>query len=96
MSDAISDPVLSVFDINGNLVAQNFAWGNQDVTGADQPTITAADITGTDTTVGAFSLAALSPDTALIANLPPGQYTFQVTSASNGTGEALGEVYELP
>jgi len=96
VSDAISDPVLSVFDINGNLVAQNFAWGNQDVTGADQPTITAADITGTDTTVGAFSLAALSPDTALIANLPPGQYTFQVTSASNGTGEALGEVYELP
>ena len=47
-------------------------------------------------TVGAFTLASGSADTALIANLPPGSYTFQVTSASNATGEALGEVYELP
>ena len=30
------------------------------------------------------------------ANLPPGSYTFQITSAGNATGEALGEVYELP
>ncbi|HZZ20517.1 MAG TPA: putative Ig domain-containing protein [Opitutaceae bacterium] len=96
VNDAISDPVLSVFDFNGNLVAQNFAWSNQDVAGADQPSITAADITATDTTVGAFALSAPSPDTALIASLPPGQYTFQVTSASGTTGEALGEVYEMP
>jgi len=96
VSDAISDPVLSVFDVNGTLVAQNFAWSNQDVTGADQASIAPQDITSNDATVGAFSLGANSPDTALIANLPPGSYTFQVTSASNATGEALGEVYELP
>ncbi|MGD0716368.1 MAG: hypothetical protein ABSB24_19680 [Gaiellaceae bacterium] len=49
--------------------------------------------------VAAAAVVALSvgsADTALIANLPPGAYTFQVTSASNTTGEALGEVYELP
>ncbi|HEY5228914.1 MAG TPA: putative Ig domain-containing protein, partial [Opitutaceae bacterium] len=96
VNDAIADPVLSVFDINGNLVAQNLAWSNQDIAGADQPTISPADISSTGASVGAFSLSAPSPDTALIANLPPGSYTFQVTSASNGTGEALGEVYELP
>jgi hypothetical protein len=28
--------------------------------------------------------------------LPPGAYTFEVTSVSNATGEALGEIYEIP
>jgi uncharacterized delta-60 repeat protein len=96
VNDAIADPVLSVFDANGNIVAQNFAWSNQDIVGSEQATITAQDITTNGTSVGAFALSATSADTALIANLPPGSYTFQVTSAGNGTGEALGEVYELP
>jgi hypothetical protein len=96
ITDEIPDPVLSVFDANGNLVATNFSWTNQTVAGPDQPSIYASDITATDTSVGAFTLSASSPDTALIANLPPGAYTFQVTSASGTTGEALGEVYELP
>ena len=77
------------------MVAQNLAWGNQAVVGLDQATVEAQDITAADASVGAVALTA-SGDTALIANLPPGQYTFQVTSASNATGEALGEVYELP
>ena len=96
VADAIADPVLSVFDENGTLVAQNFAWSKQTITGADQATISAQDLTTTESSVGAFALSALSPDTALIANLPPGAYTFQVTSASEAMGEALGEVYELP
>jgi uncharacterized delta-60 repeat protein len=96
VNDSVADPVLSVFDTNGNIVAQNFAWSNQDIVGADQATLTAQDISSNGATVGAFTLASGSADTALIANLPPGSYTFQVTSASNGTGEALGEVYELP
>jgi uncharacterized delta-60 repeat protein len=96
VSDAIADPVLSVFDENGTVVAQNLSWSNQAITGSDQATVEAQDITAADASVGAFALSASSPDTALIANLPPGAYTFQVTSASNATGEALGEVYELP
>ncbi len=96
VSDSIADPVLSVFDENGNIVAQNFSWSNQAITGADQATIEAQDVMNADSSVGAFTLSGLNPDTALIANLPPGAYTFQVTSASNSTGEALGEVYELP
>ena len=96
VGDALSDPVLSVFDENGNVVAQNLGWSSQAITGADQASITAQDITDVGTGVGAFTLAAGSGDTALIANLPPGSYTFQVTSSSNATGEALGEVYEIP
>jgi uncharacterized delta-60 repeat protein len=96
VTDSISDPVLSVYDENGNLVAHNAAWTTQVSAGVDQPVITADDITNNDGAVGAFALTSLSPDTAVIANLPPGAYTFEVTSASAATGEALGEVYELP
>jgi uncharacterized delta-60 repeat protein len=96
VTDSIADPVLSVFDENGNIVAQNFSWSNQAIAGAEQAVIEAQDIMTADSGVGAFALSAANPDTALIANLPPGAYTFQVTSASNSTGEALGEVYELP
>jgi uncharacterized delta-60 repeat protein len=96
VTDAIADPVLSVFDSNGNLVAQNFNWNNQTITGAYQDTVVAQDITNADSSVGAFTLSSQNADTALLADLPPGAYTFQVTSASNATGEALGEVYELP
>jgi uncharacterized delta-60 repeat protein len=96
VADAIADPVLSVFDENGTVVAQNTAWSNQSIVGSAQAAIQPQDIMNADSSVGAFVLSGLSADTALIANLPPGQYTFQVTSASNATGEALGEVYELP
>jgi hypothetical protein len=92
----LADPVLGVFDANGNLVASNQSWGTQVIAGPDQESVTAADIISADTSAGAFALVAGSADCALIANLPPGTYTFEVTSASNSTGEALGEVYELP
>jgi hypothetical protein len=85
-----------VYDSGGNLVAENNAWGTQISAGADQGVVTASGIASAASSVGAFSLAAGSADTALIANLPPGSYTFEVTSASNSTGQALGEVYQLP
>jgi uncharacterized delta-60 repeat protein len=96
VTDCLPDPVLNVFDANGNLVAQNQDWTNQSVSGAYQPAISAADIVATDANTGAFALSAQNPDTAVIVNLPPGAYTFEVTSASNSTGEALAEVYEIP
>jgi len=92
----LADPVLSVYDAGGNLVASNRAWGVQVQAGPYQQGVTAAGITSADAAAGAFPLAAGSTDTALIASLPPGSYTFEVTSASNSTGQALGEVYELP
>jgi uncharacterized delta-60 repeat protein len=96
VTGVIPDPVLSVFDSNGNLVAQNLVWTSQTVSGPDQAAISPADITNADVSVGAFALSGQNSDTALIANLQPGAYTFQVTSASGIAGEALGEVYELP
>ena len=92
----LPDPVLSVYDSGGNLVAQNFSWTSQAATGTDQPAIAASDITAADASVGAFALSTQNSDTALIANLQPGAYTFVITSASDSTGAVLGEVYELP
>ena len=37
-----------------------------------------------------------SEDAALIATLPPGSYTAQVSGVGNTTGIAIVEVYELP
>ncbi|HXQ80244.1 MAG TPA: putative Ig domain-containing protein [Opitutaceae bacterium] len=92
----LADPVLSVYDAGGNLVARNLKWGSQAVAGRYQANVGATDIGAAEASVGAFALAPGSADTALIASLPPGAYTFQVTSAGNSTGQALGEVYELP
>lgn len=96
VANALADPVLRVFDAGGNLVASNLSWGTQVAAGPDQESVTAAGIVSAESSTGAFALGAGSADTALIASLPPGSYTFEVTSASNSTGEALGEVYELP
>jgi uncharacterized delta-60 repeat protein len=96
VTDAIPDPMLQVYDQNNNLVAQNAVWTTQTVTGPYQTPTTAAGITAADSSVGAFELFSQNADTAVLADLPPGSYTFQITSASSATGEALGEVYELP
>ena len=96
VTGVLPDPVLSVYNSSGTLVAQNLAWTNQTSLGTDQPVIAANDITAQDAVVGAFALSTANTDTALIANLPPGAYTFQITSASQTSGAALGEVYELP
>jgi len=91
----LPDPVLSVYNTTGTLVAQNYFWGTQIVASSVQPAISAGDITTESASVGAAALLSGSNDTALIANLPPGAYTAQVSSASGSTGQALVEVYEL-
>jgi hypothetical protein len=55
-----------------------------------------ASLAATFASVGAFSLNAGSKDAALVTALAPGSYTVQVSGVSNGTGEALVEIYEVP
>jgi len=45
--------------------------------------------------VGAFALGDGSADCAIVATLPPGAYTAQVSGTNNSTGIALVEIYEL-
>jgi hypothetical protein len=46
--------------------------------------------------VGAFALPNASRDAALVATLPAGSYTAQVSGVGGLTGDAIIEVYELP
>jgi len=45
--------------------------------------------------VGAFTLQAGRADAALIATLPAGAWTIQVSGADGGSGVVLVEVYDL-
>ena len=79
------------------VIATNTGWGNTSTRGPStvQATITAATA-ATFSQLGAFSINANSADCALVATLPPGSYTAQVTGLNNTTGIALVEIYEVP
>ena len=85
VTDALPDPVLRIYDEAGTLLLSNDDWGTYygDVVGASFAT------------AGAFALPQGSADAAFVVQLPPGRYTFQLSSADNRTGVALLEAYEL-
>lgn len=86
LSGTLADPVLSLLDGRGVEIARNVGW----TLGAD-----ALDLPGLSAGAGAFKLPADSADSALVLRLAPGSYTIRVTSASDASGAALTEIYEL-
>ncbi len=79
---ALVDPKLEIYDSNGAKVFENDNWN--------------ASLATVFTGVGAFSLPNASRDAALVATLPAGSYTAQVSGVGGLTGDAIIEVYELP
>jgi hypothetical protein len=86
VAGVLANPTLSLFNGSGAVLASNTGWG----TGNFQAQLANAAIS-----VGAFALQAGSADSALIASLPAGAYTVQVSGVNNSTGIALAEIYEL-
>ena len=86
VSDILAQPLLTLFDASGTVIASNAGWGT--APNADSIATAAA-------TVGAFALPVDSQDSAILASLPPGAYTAQVAGSAGSTGIALAEVYEL-
>jgi hypothetical protein len=82
----LAQPSLSLYDSSGDLLATNTGWGSA----SNAPAISNAAAM-----VGAFALPTGSADSALLVNLPPGNYTMQISGANQSTGVALGEVYEI-
>ncbi len=82
VTGVLADPQLQIFG-GGSLVVENDNWGGTPalITAAGQ--------------VGAFPLDAASRDAAVVATLPPGAYTAQVSGAGGGTGVALVELYDV-
>ncbi len=83
VSDALTDPQLSLYDARGTLVASNDNWSDK-------------KIAALSARVGAFPLPENSRDSALLLTLPPGAYTAHVRGANNSTGIALVELYDIP
>ncbi len=82
----LTQPALTLF-AGAQAVATNSAWNSAANAGA---------IRDTTRTVGAFTLAEGSRDSALLVTLPAGAYTIQVAGVNNTTGVALVEIYEVP
>ena len=81
ISGVLNDPILTI-QSSGSVIAANDNWNATD----------AAVFAG----VGAFALQPGSRDAALVIAVAPGGYTAEIHSASDITGIALVEIYELP
>lgn len=79
----LSDPKLELFDAGATRLQENDDWGG------------ATRIATAASAVGAFALPPGSLDAALVATLPSGSYTVQVSGVGGATGVALVEIYEL-
>jgi sugar lactone lactonase YvrE len=88
VTGVLAQPTLSVISQgSGGTIASNTGWSTN-----SNPT----QIESIAASVGAFSFAAGSADSAVVANLPAGAYTAQVSGVNNTIGVALVEVYEVP
>ena len=86
VAGVLAQPSLSVYNSAGTAIASNTGWGT-----SSNPAL----IASTAASVGAFAFASGSADCALIASLPAGAYTVQVSGVNGTTGVALAEVYEV-
>ncbi len=86
VTGALAQPVLRILDAQGRELARNSGW---------ETSPDADDIPDFTKAVGAFPFAKGSKDAALLAHLPAGQFTLQISSADTGTGVGLAELYEL-
>src|SRR5690348_10859776 len=87
--NALADPTLELHGPAGSLIASNNNW---------QTTIIGGVITSDQ--VSAIQNSGHAPtqssESAIIATLPPGNYTAVVRGVNNTTGVALVEVSDLP
>ncbi|MDO8540955.1 MAG: fibronectin type III domain-containing protein [Opitutaceae bacterium] len=83
VSGALAKPQLSLRASDGSVVATNAGWGGD------------PGLAGVFAQVGAFALDPASADSALLATLPPGAYTVQISGETGASGVVLAEVYEV-
>jgi hypothetical protein len=91
-------PVLSGFGVTGVLADPKLAlYRDTTVLAESDNWQTSAAVVNAFTMTGAFNFNARSRDAVLLATLPPGAYTAQVSgAAANTSGVALVEIYTLP
>jgi hypothetical protein len=86
--DILADPILELYDATGALIASNDNWTTT-IIGGIITTNQVRDIRNSGLAPGNRN------ESAIIAELPPGNYTAIVRGVSNTTGVGLVEVYDL-
>jgi hypothetical protein len=96
VNEALANPVLTL-GASGGVIATNSGWSGASANGpAAGGTIVVQRLTAAlAAKVGAFALVPGSNDAGIVATLPPGDYTVQVTGANGAVGLTLLEIYEL-
>lgn len=89
VTGTLADPQLTVYGRATGAAADSALLANNDWSTAAGATETAS----VAARVGAFALSSGSKDAALVATLPPGNYTVQASGVSGTTGVALVEIY---
>ena len=84
LTGVLAQPEIDLYNSAGTKIQTNLGWGGS-------PTLSAAFAQA-----GAFGFPAGSADTAMIATLPAGSYTLQLSGQNGSTGIGLVEVYLLP
>ncbi len=82
VSGVLDDPLLQLFDIDGNLLATNDNW--MDNSADDRTILTDNNLAPTE-----------DAESALVVNLDPGAYTAVVRGVGDTTGVALVEAYDI-
>ncbi len=92
VTGVLSNPTLTLrrTGTGGGVVATNDNWGTQTGT-----TVTAEILAGAFAQAGAFAFPANSQDAALLLDLPPANYTADVSGVGTATGIAIVEIYDL-
>lgn len=94
VSGVLAQPVINLYDSSSVLIASNKGWGSPSVAGTSTVSATIRQATAADmSAVGAFALTAGSADSAMVATLPAGSYTLQMSGSNSTTGVGLVEVY---
>lgn len=92
VSGYLVDPQLRVVNaVTGATLGTNDNWE----TPAESGAANAATLTALFTTWGASPFAPGSKDAALVADFPPGVYSFDVTGVGTSSGVALVEIYDV-
>ncbi len=91
VSGVLGDPVLTVYDNQERLLAQNDNWQTQTAVNSTQTIGSTADVVAA--CISMFDSG--SKDSALIITLAPGSYTIEISGANHGAGAALVEAYDL-
>ena len=86
--DALANPILELHNGSGSVIATNDDWQTTIVGGI----ITTSQVSDIQNSGHAPTAAS---ESAIIANLPPGNYTAIVRGVANTTGVGLVEVYDL-